>query len=318
MPMTTEPINPTPDPDSSPSPVVSPPLPWGITCCKCNYELHGLTRESFCPECATPIETSLKSDALIFASPEFLRKLRIGAEMTTWGAFAWVIVAAFAWVLQPVLSSIIEFLTQAPDLDVLAGALIYLIHFATALVLVRGIWLLTIYDERPERTQGKKWIRPTARWVLLISYGIQEFLLVLVLLDPFYFSSFLSIVFIPLIAIAPGWALLLVVVAGYYKRGRVHRLELWSRVAVGSAIASTSLVAIFFFLALMGPLLPGPMLFAAGLGLGLIPLASLALLGLTLLIAFIVFVELGSWINKARIRSEAIRAEVRTDSPFPF
>jgi len=215
-----------------------------------------------------------------------------------------------------VLASLIGLLTQTTDADLLAGALVALVHFTTTLVLVRGIWLLTVPDDRPERIQGKKWIRPAARWVLLIYYGIQELALVPMLLGPLYFGSFLSIIFITLFAIALGWALLLVVVAAYYKRGRVHRLELWSKVAVGSAIASNSLVVIFFFLTLMGPILPGPMLLATGFGIGFIPLVVLALLGITLLISFIVFVELGSWINKARIRSEAIRAAAGSDAPL--
>jgi hypothetical protein len=322
--MAPEPDGTNPDPtpaegeDQTPD-VASPiPLPRGINCCKCSYELHGLTRDARCPECATPIEDSLKSDALIFASPEFLRKLRIGAEMTTWGAFAWVFVAVFSWLIQSIMASVIKTLIRIPDADLVAGSIVYLLHFSTALVLVRGIWLLTIPDERPERVSEKKWVRPVARWVLLTSFGLQEFGLVLMLLASSFTTYFYTTTLFTLATNAVGWALLLRLVAGYYHRGRVYRLERWSKIAVGTAIAIPVLVLVFFVLTMAMPPLPGPIFFTAGFAIGLIPLVVLILLVFTLLVSFVVFVELGSWINKARIRSEAIRAAAGADAGLPF
>ncbi len=318
VPMTMEPIVPSPadtNPPEAPEPAAAT-LPGGINCWKCSYELHGLTRESLCPECATPIQDSLRSDALIFASPAYLGKLRIGAEMTTWGALSWVFVAGFWWLLQAMAASLVKSLAPTLDADLLAGAAVYLVHFTTALVLVRGIWLLTLPEERYQRRREKRWIRPAARWTLLISSGLQEFALVIMLLDPSFTRASVAVIIFTLATNAVGWAFLLHLVARYYRRGRVNRLAWWAHVAAVTASASPLLILVFSVLTMVMPPLPGPILFAAGFAIGLIPLVVLILLGFTLLVSFIVLVELGSWINKARIRSESIRAALGADFYF--
>jgi hypothetical protein len=62
-----------------------------ILCIECGYNLRGLTRGGRCPECDTPIERSLRGDALQYASLAWLRTVRRGLR--------WIAVSAFIGVM---------------------------------------------------------------------------------------------------------------------------------------------------------------------------------------------------------------------------
>jgi hypothetical protein len=301
--------------DQTPESASRIPLPRGISCCKCGYELNGLTRDARCPECATPIETSLKSDALYFSPPEYLRRLRTGAEMTVWGAFAWLVIPLLWWLL---LSALRSSLPRGSAADLLAIAFGFLLHISAWLVLSRGIWLLTTPDEQRAQVQRTPRARPLARWILIISYGIEELTIAVFLLAPTLKANLESLFWIMLPSIALGWILLLHVVADYYRRCSEPRL------AKGVTVASTTISATLALLvvSLLGwgtmTLMPMPGVILFGILLLLVPLVMFVSSGFSLLLSFIVFVELGSWINKARIRSEAIRAAAGPDADLPF
>lgn len=61
------------------SPSIEPVSP-GISCISCGYDLRGLSSDSRCPECAEPIENSLKPNLLRFADPERLTLIARGAR----------------------------------------------------------------------------------------------------------------------------------------------------------------------------------------------------------------------------------------------
>jgi hypothetical protein len=317
--MTPDPDGTNPDPtpaegeDQTPKSGPPIPLPRGINCCKCSYELHGLTRDARCPECATPIEDSLKSDALYFSPPDYLRRLRMGAEMTVWGAFAWLVIPVLGWCLLRALRS---FLSGGSAADLFAVAIGFLLHASAWLILCRGVWLLTTPDEQRAQVQRNPRARPLARWILIVSYGIEEITIAVFLLAPTLQANLASFFWIMLPPIALGWILLLHVVANYYRRCSEPRLA--KGVTVAITTISTTLALLVVSLLSWGTMtlmpLPGVILF--GILLLFVPLVMFVLSGFSLLLSFIVLVELGSWINKARMRSEAIRAAAGPDAPF--
>jgi hypothetical protein len=50
----------------------------GVICAHCTYELQGLDRHGYCPECGTPIQRSLQGDLLYYAHPPTLQRMAAG------------------------------------------------------------------------------------------------------------------------------------------------------------------------------------------------------------------------------------------------
>lgn len=59
-------------------------VPKGITCITCEYELGGLATDGVCPECAAPIERSMRGDWLRNADPRWLKRACLGVRMMRW------------------------------------------------------------------------------------------------------------------------------------------------------------------------------------------------------------------------------------------
>jgi hypothetical protein len=55
-----------------------------VPCVSCGYNLRGLTRDGNCPECSTPIESSVHGDLLRMSDPAWVERLHRGA---TWMFF---------------------------------------------------------------------------------------------------------------------------------------------------------------------------------------------------------------------------------------
>jgi hypothetical protein len=53
-------------------------------CCSCGYNLRGLNSDGLCPECATPIQSSLRRFRLRFADPQYLAALCNGLDLLRW------------------------------------------------------------------------------------------------------------------------------------------------------------------------------------------------------------------------------------------
>lgn len=287
------------------SPVVDEPgaaavlLPRGVNCCKCLYELEGLLSSSTCPECATPIPNSLRSDALIFASPEYLRRLRVGAEMATWGAFAWVALSLLGWALASMIAIVFP--------DVFAGVVVQILRASAAAVILIGVWRLTTADDVRSPADHPLWVAPAARWVLIGSYAAIE--LTRWVQSATNGGSGVGIwLLASLIACAVGWSLMLRVVAGIYRRGRVYRLVGLARTASGFIVVCACVPVVTFVASQVLPMLTGPLTVVAIFALGALPVLGIVFSAATLILTFIVMVELGAWIAKARARSEAIRS----------
>ncbi len=67
-------------PDHSP-PDNHDPVPDGITCLRCGYDLRTLSSTADCPECGTPIKRSLSRGLLVHSDPKWLRQVTGGLAM---------------------------------------------------------------------------------------------------------------------------------------------------------------------------------------------------------------------------------------------
>jgi hypothetical protein len=55
-----------------------------VPCVHCGYNLRGLTRDKFCPECGTPINRSIFGNQLRYAHPGWLERVRFGTSLKLW------------------------------------------------------------------------------------------------------------------------------------------------------------------------------------------------------------------------------------------
>jgi hypothetical protein len=62
-----------------------------LPCRSCGYNLRTLATSGVCPECATPIAASLRSERLREADPNWLRQMHTGCKLEYWGIWtAWI------------------------------------------------------------------------------------------------------------------------------------------------------------------------------------------------------------------------------------
>lgn len=145
-------------PDSNAQPTHVRP---GARCIRCGYELAGLPLSGVCPECAVPVEHSLRGFLLQFSAPEYLARLHqgvffvqaaiIGSLLLFFGGFAFAFSGlGGSWVPSAVLTAGV----------VLAGATAY------------GWWQFSTPD--PAQAAGDKGERPRQiiRIATLVGVGV--------------------------------------------------------------------------------------------------------------------------------------------------
>lgn len=64
-------------------------------CVRCGYSLKALGDDTPCPECSLPAGTSRRAVGLVFADPDYLRRLIFGSMIAGAGVICWVIGKAF-------------------------------------------------------------------------------------------------------------------------------------------------------------------------------------------------------------------------------
>jgi hypothetical protein len=79
------------------SPVQAPDgtIQGDLACVRCGYNLRGLKSDKACPECFTPVESSLHGNLLAYADQDWLECLRKGTSLKLWN-IALAIVSAVA------------------------------------------------------------------------------------------------------------------------------------------------------------------------------------------------------------------------------
>lgn len=61
-------------------------------CIGCGYNLRGLSPESRCPECATPIAQSIRGNLLKHSDPQWLERLRFGTSLKLWNILVLILI----------------------------------------------------------------------------------------------------------------------------------------------------------------------------------------------------------------------------------
>ena len=136
----------TPTPSSFPLPSIPPPLLVvdDLPCRTCGYNLRTLATDGVCPECATPIAVSTRSELLREADPNWVRLIKLGCGWFCAG----VVFKFLAWAMHA------------------AWCRMLFAPIGSALMLA-GAWLFTIPDpgglgENPNRGSLRTWARVMA------------------------------------------------------------------------------------------------------------------------------------------------------------
>lgn len=101
-------------------------------CRRCGYNLRGLTAESRCPECNSPVSVSIQSDSLRFCDPGWLEQIARGCSLYLWGILVGIIAAFISGMI-----------TSGLGVNSAIGLLIVLLG---SLITYRGAWLVTTPD----------------------------------------------------------------------------------------------------------------------------------------------------------------------------
>ncbi len=143
---------------AAPSPSLNHPQPIHTPrCLSCGYDLSGLPETGVCPECAAPIERSLRGNLLRFASPAYLKTLRTGATL----ALVASILYTFDWIPRLALGALLLWLRV--DLTEALGAAFNISALAAMLF---GWWMLSTPDPAFIGADDSRDWRVRLRWLL--------------------------------------------------------------------------------------------------------------------------------------------------------
>jgi hypothetical protein len=152
-------------------PASPPPSAPPPVCRKCGYNLTGLDGSTRCPECGTPVGISLKGNYLRFSHPRFMQMLARGAMLVVVG-ICQLILTYFCFVVLSITETVRE--------DILEWVMTASLLLLNALF-VGGFWMLTARDPSGigEDTYGRSRmiVRVTLLITLLISLAYQFFIM---------------------------------------------------------------------------------------------------------------------------------------------
>lgn len=80
------------DTPSTPAQSVPHEVSADLQCMTCGYSLRGLTRDSLCPECGTPVRDSVRGDLLFYRNTEYVKTLKRGLSLILNGLLLYIII----------------------------------------------------------------------------------------------------------------------------------------------------------------------------------------------------------------------------------
>ncbi len=129
-------------------------IAFDLKCTSCGYNLRGLHEGGVCPECANPIERSLRGDLLQFADPAWLRQLHTGVRMMLW------------YVVINVLLALLGVITGATGMPI---GLVTIPALAASVFYVIAVFLLTIQEPRDSGVVESVTVRNAIRVSVVLS-----------------------------------------------------------------------------------------------------------------------------------------------------
>ena len=140
-------------PPPLPRPVVSQ-TSADLLCRKCQYNLRGLTHDSLCPECGSPVTLSLRSDQIRYSNPQWIEQVRLGVNIIITG----LLLMVAAYLFRVVNARMQLFDRLFPQILI----------FVTDVMIAVGVWLMTTPDPGGlgETLYGKP--RRLARWLVAL------------------------------------------------------------------------------------------------------------------------------------------------------
>ncbi len=165
-----------------------------LPCSRCGYSLRGLAVDGRCPECAWPVEASLRGGLLRYAGPEYLSSLATGAFIIVVTNIAAVVFGVLAFVLVIVFAATFAVVppatpgTAAPAAGVPAFGWIESVGtIGGALITIAslvGYWLFTIPDPATNQTEQPRAARRVVRAAVIATIFTQVGLIATMVLGP--------------------------------------------------------------------------------------------------------------------------------------
>lgn len=131
-------------------------IAFDLSCTSCGYNLRGLRAGGLCPECANPIDRSLRGDLLIYADPAWLRRLHLGVRLMLW----YVVLSIMMGVLGGIVGGL-----GLPLIIAMLPAL------AVGFVYVASVYCLTTQEPRISGSEESMTLRNVIRASALVSYA---------------------------------------------------------------------------------------------------------------------------------------------------
>lgn len=122
-----------------------------VHCITCGYNLRGLDAAGRCPECGTAVGLSYRGDLLRYANPEWLAKVKLGADLLLLGIVGGIVLGGTAGCLGAL---------PGPSGSIARWAVQPALQFACGLLHVAAVFLLTAQEPRITLTEsGLTWRR---------------------------------------------------------------------------------------------------------------------------------------------------------------
>lgn len=226
------PTTPEPSPAPSADAAAASTVTRDVPCIDCNYNLRGLSFDSYCPECGSSSKKSLAPDRLIFADVAWLNRLRRGAAMIAFAHLGWFV----AMLMQGLGAA------KVVDYDSSAGKVLAMFGFFEWFAVFVGM-LGLVYCSKPEPVHVTGTRRPR-RTMMIAAGSVSLAFYTLIKLSDRLADADTSewLLAIALLAMTAGNIAYAKTCAGYLRRARV-KLARW--IALAIAVGSTGLLGGF-------------------------------------------------------------------------